>query len=363
VAIAAGLGNAPSWALQVGSGIVDNTVFVDPEFGSDSASCGGDDLWGNGSPVQGNYQSTGPCQSLNQALANLPSSGGNVIITRPGVFGPIILTAGVSITGPEPSAIIDWRTDTVPGCLTGVSCNGGGGATYAVDIQAPGATVKFKNLIINANGGATAAVHVGSATGVSFTATSLRCGSGSSVPEMLLVDSSQGSQLQLYVHNSDFAFCQGGGGVVLSPTGATPIRMDFNNSEVHNAVFGLQANASELTGSGNNILIIVESTQFFSFNNSAISVTAPSASNQGNFLVTRSDIGNTGGAGIKLNGAGAQSAIYEAAILGNPTGINLVNGASMATYQNNVLIGNNNNCEVSNVPTPCSSALSPQPLD
>ena len=131
---------------------------------------------------------------------------------------------------------------------------------------------------------------------------------------------------------------------------------------MHEAVFGLQANAGSLTGNAN-IQIIVDSTQFFSFNNSAISINAPSASNTAQFLVLRTDIVNTGGAGIKLNGVGAELVIYETAILGNASGVNIVNGGTMATYQNNVIVGNGVECSVSSVNTPCSSALSPQTPD
>jgi hypothetical protein len=374
VAIAAGLGSAPSWAT---SGIVDDIAYVDPEFGSDSASCGGDDLWGASSPVQGTYQATGPCQTLNQALNNLGTNGGTVQITRPGVFGPIVLTASTNILGPEsPPAQIDWKPGVVPGCngfLPGSgNCNSNADATYAVDIQVgTGNSVKFKNVLINGNGSTTngnptAALHLGSAGFVSLTGTALRAGSCSgTVPEMMLVDSSQGSQMQIYMHNADVAFSCNGGAIVLEPTGATPIRMDFNGSEVHNATFGLQSIATGLTGTAN-IQIIVADTEFFSFSNSAISIVAPNASNTDAFLVVRSEIVNTGGAGIKLNGAGAESAIYEAAILGNATGVNIVNTGEtggMATYSNNAIIGNGVECEVNSVNTPCSSALSPQSPD
>jgi len=141
-----GLGTASSWAT--GPSLPNNTAYVDGEFGTDSSTCGNALLGASFADT-----ATGPCQTLNQALANLPTTGGNVFIVRGGQFGPIILTAGVSINGPDDrSAVITWNPSTVPGCLGALppSCNGGASATYAVDIQAGSTnTVKLKNVIIS----------------------------------------------------------------------------------------------------------------------------------------------------------------------------------------------------------------------
>jgi len=336
-----------SWALSVGQSV----LFVDPENGTDTSNttCG-ESL---ATP------STGPCQSLNVALANA-ANGASIFITRPGVFGPIILTGPINISGPpDGEAMIQWSS-TVPGCIGGSNCNGGSAATYAVDIQAGATnTVKLKNVIINANGASAAALHVGTAFGVALTKVPLRCGPGTSAPEAMLVDSSQGSQIQLYFHESDIGFCSGGGAIVVEPTGTTPVRINFNNSEVHNATFGLQAVSTGLSGNAN-IQVLVDSSQFFSFNNSAISVLSSASANGAAVSLTRSAIVNTGGAAIKANGMGAGGILYETAIIGNAAGVNVVNGAGVFTYQNNEIIFNGNNCEVNGAAAACSTALTPQ---
>ena len=266
-AVAMCLGTASSWAVVTGQSV----LFVDPETGLNrNTTCG----------QAGTGVSTGPCATLNQALANA-ANGASIFITRPGVFGPIIITGPINISGPpDGQAIIQWLASTVPGCVGGSSCNGGSNATYAVDIQAGATnTVKLKNVIINANGTNAAAVHVNTAFGVSLTKVPLRCGAGTSTPEAMLVDSSQNSQLQLYFHDSDIGFCGGGGAILVAPTGTTPVRMNFNNSEVHNAQFGLTLNATGLTGTAS-IDVLVDSSQFFSFNNGAIGAVASSNSNQ-----------------------------------------------------------------------------------
>lgn len=347
VAVAVTMGTASSWAGT------DNTFYVDPETGTDSGNttCG----------QAGTGVSTGPCATLNQALQNMPATGGTVVVERPGTFGPVVLKAGVNIIGPPEKVFIDFQASTAPGCVNGApgSC-GVSTAIYAVDIQAPtNQTLKFKNVIINANGGSAAALHIATAFGVALTDVALRCGPGSSTPEMMLVDSSQGSQLQLYLHNSDIAFCGGGGGIVLAPTGTTAIKMNVNHSEVHNATFGLSANATGLTGNSG-ISVLMDDTQFFSFNNSAIAAIAPSNSNQSVVSLTRSGIVNTGGAALKANGAGAIAVLYESAITGNAAGTNIVNGGIILSYQNNEIIGNGFNCEVGGADTPCSTALTAQ---
>jgi hypothetical protein len=350
IAVALVMGAAPSWALT------DNVAYVDPENGTDSGNttCG-QSLSGG---------STGPCASLNVALQNLPATGGTVVIEKGGVFGPVYLTAGVNIIGPaDRSVFIDWQSAALPGCIHGApgSCNGSAAATYAMDIQA-GAnnTVKLKNLIINNNGGSAGALHIGSAFGVSLTEITLRGGPASATaPQMMLVDSSQGSQLQIYLHNCDIAFLSAGGGIVLAPTGTTSIKMNVNHSEVHNATFGLSANATGLTGNSG-VSVLMDDTQFFSFNNNAIGVAASSNSNQSVVSLTRSAIVNTGGAAFRANGAGAIGVLYETAITGNAIGTNAVNGGVILSYQNNEIIGNGTNCEISGTNTPCSSALTAQ---
>src|SRR5262249_54303651 len=65
-----------SWATPP-----NNTAFVDPKGGADSAGCGA---------------VTSQCATLNQALANI-SSGGTVYVQSGATFGPIALTTSVSI--------------------------------------------------------------------------------------------------------------------------------------------------------------------------------------------------------------------------------------------------------------------------
>jgi hypothetical protein len=98
----------------------------------------------------------------------------------------------------------------------------------------------------------------------------------------------------------------------------------------------------------------------FSFNNSAISVVSSASANGAAVSLTRSAIVNTGGARLKVNGTGAGGILYESAIVGNASGVNVLNGAGVFNYQNNEILFNGNNCEINGAPTACSSALTPE---
>jgi len=329
-------GAAPSWA---------SSWFVDPHAGSGTACT-----------------VTSPCASLNQALAN-SASGDTINILSPGNFGPIYLTGSISITGPDDDATISW-SNTQPGCigsLPGAGCNGGSNATVAVQVAAGATTdiIKLKNLIISNGAGSNGAVQVDTAFGVSMSSVVLRGGTAAATaPQMMNVTSSQGSQLQLFFNHCDIAFSANGGGVNIAPTGTTPMRVHFANSEVHNAKYGLAISTAGLSGSAD-IAVAIDATEFFSFNNSSVSVAATGA-NQARVSIARSTILNTGGAALKFNGSNAFGALYENVITGNQTGVNVVGGAPVATFSNNQIFGNGVNCAVAGVTTACSSALSAQ---
>jgi hypothetical protein len=338
IALAAGAGSS--------SALPFNVVYVDAYNGFDSPTCG---------TAASSPGSTAPCATLNQAL-QLSAAGGQIVVVRGNAFGPIYLTGSIAIVGPADSSFEIVNSGAAPGCIGAAPGTCAASTTAGVEIVAGTSDViKLKDVTISGGSSGTNALKVHSAFGVSLTGVKLRGGSSASLTSMMLVDSSQGSQVQIYLHNSDVGFSSVGGGISVAPTGATPVRMNFNNSEVHNATFGLQANSTGLTGTAN-IQILVDGTQFFSFNNSAISVASSSGANGAAVSLTRSAITNTGGAAFKANGAGAGGILYESAIIGNSTGVSVVNGAGVFTYQNNEILFNGTNC----APAACSTVLTPQ---
>ena len=344
LAIASAAGAGSSTALPF------NVVYVDAYQGFNSATCGG------AGQTPG---TTAPCATLNQALQN-SAAGGQIVIVHGNAFGPIYLTGSIAIVGPADTSFEIVNSGAAPGCIGAAPGTCAASTTAGVEIVAgTNDIIKLKDVIISGGSSGTTALKVHSAFGVALSGVKLRGGSSASLTAMMLVDSSQGSQMQIYLHNSDVAFTSVGAAITLTPTGATPVRMNFNNSEVHNAVSGLSAVATGLTGTAN-IGILVDGTQFFSFNNNAITTVASSNSNQSVVSLTRSAIVNTGGAALKSNGTGAIAVLYETAITGNAAGTNIVNGGTILSYQNNEIVGNGVNCELGGANTPCSTALTAQ---
>jgi hypothetical protein len=349
VGLAVGPASVSSWA----SSPFGNYAYVDPESGTDSSNCGGTSL---ANP------STGPCQSVNQALNNLVivgNQGANIFILKGGLFGPIYITGKTRIIGPEDrTAQIYWSASTLPGCISAPagSCNGSAPATYAVDIEA-GANkpVQLKNIVIHAGQGTNAALHVGSAAALALQNVTLNGGEGT-IPEVMLVAPSQGSEFELYMSQVELGLTNSGGGLSIAPSGATPVTVSINNSEILYALFGVQVNATSLTA-GSNIAMTIDNTQFMAFTNSAVSIAAPSDDSTVSVALARSNIINSSGAALKINGSGASASLFETLITHNGTGVNLVNGGTGLSYQNNQISNNGTNCEVSSSSTPCSSAL------
>jgi hypothetical protein len=337
------MASASSWASLPG-----NTAYVDPESGTDSATCGGQSL---ADP------STGPCATLNQALANI-TSGGNIFIQKGGVFGPVFLSGQVSIAGPEDrSAVITWTASTLPGCIGGApgTCNGSANAVNAVDVEAGASnTVKLKNIIVNGGSSTNPALHVGTAFNMSMTQVTLRGGSGT-IPEMMLVDSSQGSQLQLYMKKCDVGFSSTGGAILIAPSGSTPVSVTILHSEVHNALFGVKADATGLTAP-NNIQIGIDGSGFAYFNNAAVTAKTLASPGGGgaHFALARSIVGFGAGQGLNINGSNAVATLFEDVITNNNIGVAISNGGTVFGFGNSEIFANGINV--------AGGSITPQPL-
>jgi hypothetical protein len=364
------LGTVSSWA----SG---NNWFVDPEIGADSAICGGESNV-SANAVPPNAAANGPCATLNQALTNA-SAGDNIIIEKPGVFGPIFLTDSISIIGPaDGSAIIEWLPSTAAGCIHGApgSCTGtSSGDTssstplYAVDAQAGSANViKFKNVLISNGAGTNGAVHIGNNFGVAFKQCAIRGGSGT-ISEMMYINpsalNSSNGPVQVYFASSDVAFSSSGGGVYIAPT--VSVNVLFQGGEVHNSNFGIKADATAgPLPSGSSIYVGTDATEFFSQSTSAaIAKTSPTSGATGgvHYLLSRSTVTNTGSYAVYANGANASMILYEDTITGTFAGVNIANGGTIISMQDNEIFGNTNNCEVGGTASACDGgALTVQTL-
>lgn len=325
------------------------TFFVDPELGADLATCGGASL---ATP------STGPCLTLNQALQNA-SPGNNIIVTKGGAFGPIYLNGSMSIAGPEDRSLQIINSGAAPGCIGAAPGTCAASTTAAIEVNGVSTDqIKLKNLLASAGSTGSAAILIDAAGGVTMSAVTGRGGQSTGTGGILTAIPSSGN-LQLYIHNCDIAFSKTMGDVLLQPTGSANTSIEFSGGELHHAVYGLQINAASTTGS---LAGAFDSTQFFSFNNSAVSVLANSTG-LAHIVFSRSTIVNTGGAALKVNGANAQAEIYEDVFTGDGTGVNVVGGAQVVGFGNSMIFGNGSNCALGGAPTPCSTVITSQSMN
>jgi hypothetical protein len=324
-----------------------NPVFVDPENGTDSGTCGGESLA---------LPATGPCQSLNQALANA-NPGATINILKSGIFGPIYITAPVVINGPADRSAIIAFSSVAPGCIGAAAGTCGlTTANYAVEI-ATGAmgVVKLRNMIIDNGASSSGSVHIASASNVEMTGMTVR-GAGGTIPQMVTVDSSQGSLMDVTLSDCDVGYSRTGGGIAIVPTGSTEVHLTLDGTVIQNVLFGVRLNSTSVTG-GATINLLARNSRLSSMNNSALNIVAPSASDMVYAAVERTTFIHTSGAAIKVTGSGAFVSLYQSVITNNGGGINIVGGASVASLQNNEIFGNTNDCEASGPPQPCSSVL------
>jgi hypothetical protein len=341
IALAAGTGSS--------SAVPFNVVFVDAYAGFDSATCGA---------APQTPGTTAPCATLNQALQN-SVAGGSIVVVRGNAFGPIYLTGSIAIQGPEDRSLEIINSGAAPGCLGAAPGTCAASTTAAIEVNA-GSTdqIKLKNLLASAGTSGSAAILIDAAGGVTMSSVTGRGGSSIGTGAIVTVAPSTGS-LQLYIHNCDIAFSKTMGGVLLQPTGSANASVEFSGGELHSAVYGLAINAASTTGS---LAGAFDSTQFFSFNNSAVSVLATGAG-LAHVVFSRSTIVNTGGAALKVNGANALAEIYEDVFTGNGSGVNVVGGAQIVGFGNSQVYGNGTNCLVGGVPTACSTAIAAQPMN
>jgi hypothetical protein len=341
IALAAGAGSS--------SALPFNVVFVDAYQGFDSATCGA---------APQSPGTTAPCATLNQALQN-SVAGGSIVVVHGNAFGPIYLTGSIAISGPPDNSLQIVNSGAAPGCIGAAPGTCAATTTAGIEINAALTDqIKLKNLIASAGSSGSAAILIDAAGGVSMTGVVGRGGSSTGTGAIVTATPSAGT-LQLYIHNCDIAFSKTMGGILLQPTGSANASVEFSGGELHHAVYGLQINAASTTGS---LAGAFDSTQFFSFNNSAVSVLANSTG-LAHVVFSRSTIVNTGGAALKVNGANAQAEIYEDVFTGDGSGVNVVGGAQVVGFGNSAIFGNGVNCLVGGAPTACSTAITAQPMN
>jgi hypothetical protein len=325
-ALTLGAGIAPSWAAS---------WFIDAENGADSASCGS-------SASLLAASSTGPCASLNTTLAHAAAND-TITVVHGATWGPIYLTGQIAISGPGDNSMVILNTGAAPGCIGGApgSCASANSANAAVEIAAGASdTIKLKGFIVNGGSSGTSSIHIASAFTVSTTGVVYRSSNNSTLTAMLYDNStlpSSGTPHQVYMHNCDVAFSGNGGGVLIEPS--VPTSVHISGGEFHHAKYGVRVQATNLASGTVNT--VIDTTEFFSFNNNAVTVIAAGPASAAVSL-SRSTISQTGTAGLVVSGADATATIYEDVITQSNIGVDILGGIVYSLGNNEIYFNGTN---------------------
>jgi hypothetical protein len=275
------------------------------------------------------------------------------------VFGPVIITGSVNISGTSPASHTMIAADpTVQvGCIGQLpaSCgltNNGFAFEFAGGVND---TVKLGFLAFNANTGS-GALKFTSGGRMQLSNSIFRGNSTMNAPIVQLYPSNPGtSQAQVYFSNSDIAFNNSNanaGAVEVKPVGLTSLKLHFNHVEVHNASYGIRTDASSLTNNTATVATFVSESEFFSFNNAAVNAFSTAGTGTMNAVYNNVNILNAAAA-IKSNGPQSFVILTNSTIVGNALGVQTLNSGVMVSSGNNTIYGNG---------TDVSGTLTPQAL-
>ncbi|HWJ18919.1 MAG TPA: hypothetical protein VNR65_09370, partial [Geobacterales bacterium] len=292
---------------------------------------------------------TAPCATLNYALSQI-TSGGQVIIVKAGVFGPIVLDTKVSISGAEPNVdtqIVGDTTAAVVGCVgsaPAATCNGHGNAGYAVDIVAGvNDKVQIGHVLMSAGPNGNGALRLLSGGQLQIGNDVFR-GNGTVTNAIVsLVPNNPGTtQAQVYFSNSDVGFNNSAnsssGAVLVQPIGTTSLKLHFNHVEVHNTSFGIRTDSTSLSA-GASVATFISDSEFFSFPNAAVNAFSLGAVAPVNAAFDTTRILNAGAA-LRANGSLSFVVLTNNTVSGNAIGVQVTNGATVLTSVNNTITGN-----------------------
>ena len=324
-----------------GSGNGTSKTYVSARSGTDAGDC----------PV------TAPGASLNYALS-VTAAGGTITILD-GVFGPVVLTQAITISGsPSEHAQIVADTSAQVGCVSGTagSCRANNG--YAVEIAAGVVdVVKLSNFVMQmGSSGGVGALKLTSGGQTEITNDIFRGDSAATTPIILMAPNASSTQPQVYFSNSDIGINNAGnanaGAVLVQPQGTNSLKLHFNHVEVHNASYGIRTDGSLPSSPSATVASFISESEFFSFPNAAVNAFSTSGTGTINAVFDFTRILDAGVA-LKANGPQSFVILTNNTVGGNTIGVQQQNGATVVTSHNSTITGNgpSNNQNVSGTVT------------
>ena len=302
------------------------TFYVSGTTGTDTGLC----------PV------TAPCATLNYALS-VADVGATITILDGGVFGPVVLTGAINISGTDPNMKSQIAADPTAqvGCIGALppECNLANNG-YGLEIAAgTNDNVKIDNLLLSAGSNGIGALKFTSGGQLQLSHDAFLGNSSATGAIVELAPNNAGTtQAQVNFSNSDVGF-NNGGAIEVKPSGNTSLMLQMHHVDVHNAQYGLSADATLLSGKSVTITTLVSNSQFDSFTSNASTAYSISGAGRINSTYDGVTMNNSGSSAIMSNGPQSVVFLTNSTVSGNAVGIT-VSGGTVFSSVNNTIFGN-----------------------
>jgi hypothetical protein len=272
-----------------------------------------------------------PCRTF-QFAHNHTNPGGEIGVVDSGDYGMVSITKSISIvadgveasilaTGSNIGVYIQAGANDVVH-LRGLMIDGGGSGRTGISFNEVGAVHVEKCLIKNFSGNLPQ-----QGFGIYF---------GAQIPGELYVSDT------VLIHNGS---ATDGGGVLIVPINAVPIKVVINRVEASNNFSGIKADGGPVQASGSIMNINARDSVVAGNTTNGIVATAPAGRGTIRMTLDRVTSANNGAnvptsGGVVSDGANSFLRITNSTITGNVNGLSASNGGTLTSFGNNNVIDN-----------------------
>jgi hypothetical protein len=226
-----------------------------------------------------------------------------------------------------------------------IDCAGGVGSTAgSIVVNAPGSTVRFRNLTFNNNGQGLIAVNAENVLALyveNCVITNFNAGIGALYP-YIGIKFGPSANAQLFVSNSVISNNGSSdnslsGGIYIVPGSGVTAEVSIDHSQINGNYFGVVGD-----GRSGGIIkgTISDSVVSGSTENG---ITAISSGSSVVFMIDQTKITNNSAAGLFSSGSNAGMLARNSTVYGNAIGLDAASGGALYTYGNNSVNGNTTN--------------------
>ena len=265
---------------------------------------------------------TTPCKTFAGAISKT-AVGGEINCLDPGGFGALTITKSIIISCEAGTAAV--LVSGTNGIVVQVGANDN---VYLRGLDIEGLTTGLSGILFNAAG----TLHVEKCL--------IRGFSGSPGAGGILFAPTGAASLYvadtIVSDNGGNAGSTTGGGIIVRPGAGGSANVALNRVQITHNSFGFTDDGGGTTGG-----ISVSIDDSIASENLRAGIAAKSTSGGVRVMIDRMDMSNNGGIGLQADGASAAVFIGSSVVTGNSTGVSVLNSASVQSYQNNQINGNN----------------------